>query len=190
MDPHPALAVIRRRCSARSFTPELVDAESIRILLDAAIRAPTAMHEEPWAFVVVQDIARLHRYSEATKAAWRGREIASALLGPGFNVFYGANTLIVICARPAGPYAVADCWLAAENLMLAATAMGLGSCCIGSAAEALGEPAVREELGIPADYTVVAPIVIGRVADACEPTSRKPAEILAWIAPDAQGGTS
>lgn len=190
MDPRPVLDVIHRRCSARSFTPELVDAETIRTLLEAATRAPTAMHAEPWAFVVVQDIARLHRYSEMTKAAWRGRDFAATLLGPGFNVFYGANTLIVICARPSGPFAVADCWLAAENLMLAGTALGLGTCCIGSAVEALDEPAVRAELGIPSDYTVVAPIIVGRTADTCEPASRKPAEVLAWITPEAEGGTS
>ena len=163
MVPHPALAVIRRRCSTRSYTPEQVDAETIRSLIDAATRAPTAMHEEPWAFVVVQDIARLHRYSEATKAAWRGREIASALLGPGFNVFYGANTLIVICAKPAGPYAVADCWLAAENLMLAATARGIatywGTCAKGAHA------AVAELVGFETDTHIVGIFYLGYQAD-------------------------
>jgi nitroreductase len=50
-------------------------------------------------------------------------------------VFYDA--LIVIGARRRGPVVVADCWLAAENLMLAVCALGPGTCCIGSAVPAL-----------------------------------------------------
>ncbi len=187
---NPVLQVIRQRCSVRSYTPDVVDAETVRALLDAATRAPTAMHAEPWAFVVVQDIGRLYRYSEIAKASWHGREFASALLRTDFNIFYGASTLIVICAKPAGPFAVADCWLAAENLMLAAAAMGLGTCCIGSAVSALETPAVRAELNIDSALTVVAPIIVGRPAESCVPASRKPADVLAWISPDIEGETS
>lgn len=46
---------------------------------------------------------------------------------------------------------VADCWLAAENLMLSACALGLGTCCIGSAIPALNSPEAKSELGISAD---------------------------------------
>jgi nitroreductase len=187
---NPVLQVIRQRCSVRSYTPDVLDAETVRTLLEAATRAPTAMHAEPWAFVVVQDIALLHQYSEMAKASWRGREFATALLRTDFNVFYGASTLIVICAKQAGPFAEADCWLAAENLMLAATAMGLGSCCIGSAVEALSTPDVRHALHIGQHLTVVAPIIVGRPAEPCVPVARKPAEVLAWITPEGEGGTS
>jgi len=55
----------------------------------------------------------------------------SQLQDPHFSVFYDASTLIVIGARHPDPFAIADCWLAAENLMLAACALRLGSCCIG-----------------------------------------------------------
>ena len=187
---NPVLQVIRQRCSVRAYSPDLVDADTIRTLLDAATRAPTAMHSEPWVFAVVQDIARLHRYSEMAKAGWRGREFATALLRTDFNIFYGASTLIVIAARPSGPFAVADCWLAAENLMLAATAMGLGTCCVGSAIDALSTPAVREELHIAQSLTVVAAIIVGRPAEPCLPASRKPAEVVSWIQPQGDGGTS
>lgn len=187
---NPVLQVIRQRCSVRAYTPDVLGADTIATLLDAATRAPTAMHSEPWSFVVVQDIARLHRYSEMAKEGWRGREFAAALLRTDFNIFYGASTLIVICARPVGPFAVADCWLAAENLMLAATAMGLGSCCVGSAIEALSTPAVRAELHIEQTMTVVVPIIVGRAAESCVPVSRKPAHVLAWITPEGEGGTS
>ena len=190
MAANPVLDVIARRSSVRSYTPDLLDAATVRQLLHAATRAPTAMHAEPWAFVVVQDIGRLHRYSDLAKASWRGHAFAAALLRTDFNVFYDASTLIVILAKPSGPFAVADCWLAAENLMLAATALGLGTCCIGSAVEALSHPAVRAELGIPSDYTVVAPIIVGHIASPAAPTSRRAPDIVQWITPEGERGTS
>jgi nitroreductase len=55
----------------------------------------------------------------------------------------------VICGKPIGPFVAADCWLAAENLMLAATAHGLATCPIGFALAALGDREVKAELGIP-----------------------------------------
>jgi nitroreductase len=55
----------------------------------------------------------------------------------------------------------ADCWLAAENLMLAACALGLGSCVIGAALPAFKTADAREELGLPRASFAVAPIVIG-----------------------------
>ena len=58
------------------------------------------------------------------------------LRDPGFSPFYGAGTLIVIYGRSKGPLVTADCWLAAENLMLAACALGLGTCVIGAAVDA------------------------------------------------------
>lgn len=69
--------------------------------------------------------------------------------------------LIVVCAKPMGPFVSADCWQAAENLMLAASALGLGTCCIGSAIPALNSPEAKSELGIPADVEAVAPIIVG-----------------------------
>ncbi|MFX8160667.1 nitroreductase family protein, partial [Acinetobacter baumannii] len=85
----------------------------------------------------------LHRLSESAKAslATEGRKLHLANIerfsSRDFNVFYNAGTLIVIYGKPMGPFVVADCWLAAENLMLAACAMGLGTCVIGLAVAAL-----------------------------------------------------
>ncbi|HWI14049.1 MAG TPA: nitroreductase family protein, partial [Burkholderiales bacterium] len=98
-----------------------------------------------------------------------------------FNIFYDAGTLIVICRRPAGPYAEADCWLAAENLMLAACAKRLGTCCIGFALPALNAPEMKRELGIPENVAAVVPIIIGYPRGKIDPVPRKPAQILRWV---------
>jgi nitroreductase len=151
------------------------------------------MHVEPWAFVVIQDRALLRRISDRAKTLVqtqygathgelaRGPSRAPAILAdPAFDIFYDAGTLIVICARPKGPFTTADCWLAAENLMLAATALGYATCPIGFALPALADPEVKAELGIPPEVTAVAPIIVGVPAAAPPVQSRRDPEILSW----------
>jgi nitroreductase len=192
------LRAIHGRRTVRSYLPTPIDEATVRTLLDAAVRAPTAMHQEPWAFVVIQDRAMLRRLSEAAKAlladeAIRHRDLLRApglseseehlarlLADPAFNIFYDAGTLIVICARPRGSFVTADCWLAAENLMLAAHGLGLGTCCIGFAVPLLNSPEVKRELNIPLDVLAVAPIIVGLPAGSTPAVPRKAPEILSW----------
>jgi nitroreductase len=187
---------IAKRRAVRAFRPDRIDEGTVRELLKEAVKAPTAMHAEPWAFAVIQDRALLKRYSDLAKATWSPERDgahavahpalardshASALLSqPDFNIFYDAGTLIVICARPLGSFVVADCWLAAENLMLAACAMGLGTCCIGFGVPVFNHPEVKAELGIPADVVAVAPIILGVPKDDAPQTPRRAPEILSW----------
>ena len=58
-------------------------------------------------------------------------------------------------------FAEADCWLAAENLMLTAFDLGLGTCPVGNAISCLNSEMVKAELGIPADMAAIAPIIVG-----------------------------
>ncbi len=195
--PLSAIDAIFTRRSVRSYSPQRLDRSTIHSLLDAAVQAPTAMHLEPWRFVVIQDRAALKRFSEVVKGHWGaeapkyrelhahgaddGRRFAEQFASPDFNVFYDAGTLILICAKPLGPFVAADCWLAAENLMLAAGALGLGTCCIGSATSALNSSAIKAALEVPADVEVVVPVIVGVPADdqpsAC---ARKEPQILSW----------
>jgi nitroreductase len=191
------LDTIYHRRAVRSYRPDKLDESTIRTLLEAAVQAPTAMHTEPWAFVVVQNTALLARLSQRAKVlaqeeATKHRDLLKApgvsaasdhlalLTNPDFNIFYDAGTLIVICGRPLGTFVTADCWLAAENLMLAACAMGLGTCCIGFAVPVLNAPDVKRELGIPADVTAVAPIIVGVPKGTTPAVPRKAPEVLRW----------
>ncbi len=174
-------AILVRR-SVRSYAPDEVGRSTIQTLLEAAVRAPTAMHEEPWAFAVVQNRPLLKHISDLAKPLFIERLHRSRLtISPDADLFHDAGTLIVICAKPSGPFVNADCWLAAENLMLAACAMGLGSCVIGSAVTALNTPEVMEQLGIPPEYSAVAPIILGIPAEDTPASSRKEPLVLAWV---------
>jgi nitroreductase len=184
------LKTIYARRSVRAYAPSPLDSATVQTLLDAAVHAPTAMHEEPWAFVVVQDHALLQHLSDLAKPIFveevRHRNAHGAshsfdhFIRPDFNIFHGADTLIIICAKPMGQFVSADCWLAAENLMLAASAIGLGSCVIGSAVAALNIHKVKAELGIPDEYSAIAPIVVGVPGGETPATSRKEPLILSW----------
>lgn len=181
---------IQTRCSVRSYRDGSVDRETVQELLDAAVRAPTAMHEEPWAFLIVQDRCLLKTLSDRAKPLFAEQLRKSGserpghsfdhLTSPDFNIFYEAGTLIVICAKPGGPFAEADCWLAAENLILAACAKGLGTCVIGSALEALNLPETKAELGVADDYSAIAPIIVGYPAGETPTSSRREPLVLAW----------
>jgi nitroreductase len=191
------MAAIRQRRAIRGYRPEMVGKTTIEELLGAAVQAPTAMHLEPWGFVVVQDKRRLARYSDRAKAKLleQGRNAdamvhagdphphghLAMLADPAFNIFYDAGTLIVICRKTSGAFADADCWLAAQNLMLAATAKSLGTCCIGFALPVLNEPDIKRELGIPQDGAAVAPIIVGWPRATPAPVPRKAPDVLVWL---------
>ncbi len=179
---------ILARRSVRAYAQDELDRNTVQTLLEAAVRAPTAMHEEPWAFIVVQNRLILKQLSDIAKPLFierlhrppqTGGHAPDIFSNPDFNIFHGAGTLIVICAHP-GHFAEADCWLAAENLMLAACAIGLGSCVIGSAVAVLNTHEVKAQLGIPAEFNAVAPIIVGAQSGETAATSRKEPLILAW----------
>lgn len=185
-----AMDAIYSRRAIRDYTTAPVEPETVRALIDAAIQAPTAMHVEPWSFVVIQNKSTLDRLSETAKelviAKYKGldslqaRHMVEIVETPNFNTFYNAHTLIAICSKASEAMNLADCWLAAENLMLAATAKGLGTCVIGFAIEALNTPEWKAELEIPHGTTVVAPILVGVSKGKAPLSARKPPEILSW----------
>lgn len=185
-----AIEAIYARCSVRSYDAQRLDRPTVTALLSAAVRAPTAVHQEPWAFVVIQDPDVLKRLSDMAKPLFAqeahrahldsGAHGLDIFASPAFNIFYNAGTLIVVCGLSAAPFAMADCWLAAENLMLAACAQGLGTCVIGSALAALNLPDVKAELGISAEFSAIAPIIVGKPDGKTALTSRKEPRVLAW----------
>jgi nitroreductase len=182
-----AIDAIYARRSVRSYEPRAVPRDVVLKLLDAAVHAPTAVHEEPWGFVVVQDRALLKRLSDKAKELLPTLEGRVHLRDGGAHrfvlpddVFHGAGTLIAIYGKPMGPFVVADCWLAAENLMLAARSMGLGTCVIGLAVAALNTPEWKKELKVPPEMTAYAPIIVGAPAGETPAAGRREPQILSW----------
>jgi nitroreductase len=180
---------IRNRRAVRSYTAEPIEQNTIERLIALAVRAPSARNLQPWAFAVVRGRDRLKPLSERAKAhlletlsdgalaaAYRDR-----LADPAFDLFYGASHLVLISATSDEDGASEDCALAAQNLMLAAHALELGTCWIGFARRWLNQPEAKAALGLPPHYRPVAPIIIGHPGPIDEPPHpRKEPEIL-WI---------
>ena len=186
------LAAIAGRRSTREFTSQAIDPASVRCLIDAAALAPSAVNQQPCTFTVVENQELLTRISGEAKAymsatlgaeASHGSRLAqmrARLADPGFQIFYHAPVLILICANAPGEWITEDCALAAENLMLAAHSMGLGSCWIGFAQQYLNTAAGRRHLGLPESWVPVAPIILGYARSPPAPVPRRQPEIR-WI---------
>ena len=115
-----------------------------------------------------------------TPAALLSHHFQELLGDSAFNVFYNAPALIVISSLSESAWAVKDCALAAENLMLAATAAGLGTCWIGFAQGWLLTPEGKTALELPDAYRPVAPIIIGHPHFVPPPVARNEPRIR-WI---------
>jgi len=180
-------AIYGRR-AVRDYTAEPVDNATLRVLVEAAVQAPSAVNQQPWMFSIVQDksaLARISRDAKAfmlkkTPAALLSHHFEELLGNPAFNIFYNAPALIVISALAESDWAVEDCALAAENLMLAATAAGLGSCWIGFAQGWLATPEGKAVLELPDNYRPIAPIIVGHPKSVPPPVARN-APRIQWV---------
>lgn len=125
------LEAIRQRRAVRDYKFEPVASAELQYLIGAASWAPSAMNEQPWQFTVITNPSLLDQISADAKR-WlvknvetfpRSSHFRDILTDPGFHIFYHAPALIIISAFAPRQWAIEDCALAAENLMLAATAM-------------------------------------------------------------------
>ncbi|MGV1014082.1 MAG: nitroreductase family protein [Methyloceanibacter sp.] len=182
------LEAINGRRSVREYTDETVSDAVVRELIDAAIKAPSAINQQPWCFVVVKQQALLTRISDQAKAHLLKASLGAPahpfrdmLNDPKFHIFYHAPVLVVIAACEPTDWAVEDCALAAENLMLAAYAKGLGTCWIGFAQHWLATADGKAALGLPSAHLPIAPIVVGHPRRGAAPVPRKTPSV-SWLA--------
>ncbi len=163
-------ATIRQRRSIRKYTADPIPLNHLEEMLEAARLAPSGGNYQPWKFVVTKDPATIQRLAIAAR---NQRFLA------------GAAAIIVACAdasvflppppREPGILMVPPCFeievmIAIEHLVLAATALGYGSCWVG----AFNEREVKQVLSIPQTIKIVALVVLGVAAEPPKPLSRKP----------------
>ncbi len=177
------MEALRTRRAIREFTTEPVTDDLIKELIEAAILAPSAVNLQPWGFAVVQGREQVQALGVEAKSYAAAHLPANSLLhahavDPTFEIFHGAVALIVICAINDEAQSAEDCCLAGENLMLAAHARSLGTCWIGLSRLWLNDAKTKIELGIPASWCPVAPIILGHRRTLPPPTPREKPTIL------------
>ncbi len=165
----PTERTIRLRRSVRRYRPDPVPRELIERVMDAARWAPSAVNMQPWQFVVLTDPERRRALAKSTGIA--GVVLQSHVAE--------APVLIALCGdERRSSWYIHDCCLASQNLMLAATALGLGTCWIGL----FDEAKVWQALGLPEGMRVVGLITLGYPLHEYQPpTPRLPLDsIVHW----------
>jgi nitroreductase len=158
---------IKRRRSIRQFTSDPLGQDTLERILDAARWAPTASNQQRWRFVVV---------TSATV-----KELIKDF-SPG--IFAIPAAYIVICVEKApdagtgaGVSYLADCAIAAQNIMLAAYELGIGSCVV----LAFSKTAVAEVLNLPENVEPLLVVTLGYPAEAPEPPTRRNLNEIAFL---------
>jgi len=156
-----ALEAILRRRSIRKYRPDPVEPAKVTKLLAAAMAAPSAGNEQPWHFLILTERARLDAIPEVHPYAQMLKE---------------APLAIVVCGderleKHTG-YWVQDCAAAVQNILVAATGLGLGSVWLGVHPREDRVRAVRSLLGVPAHVTPLAIVALGYGAEEKGPSER------------------
>jgi nitroreductase len=153
------IQTIFSRRSIRKYTTEPVSEADIKTLLEAAMAAPSASNRKPWQFVVVTERQTLDALAEAH---------------PHGKMLFQATLCIAVCGdlTEMERYWVQDCSAATENLLLAATALGLGAVWLGVYPKDDRVAFVRPILDLPETITPLNLISIGHSAEEKEPRTQ------------------
>ena len=153
--------LVQLRRSHRKFTNEEIDADDVRLIMRAALMAPTSKSMRAWQFVVVDDKTDLEKLSDAKDLG--GKFIKDAPLA------------IVVLGDPMQN----DCWvedgsIAAISMQYQAEELGLGSCWVQMRGRGLSDgttadTVIRGVLDIPDNYCILCIVAIGHKADERKP---------------------
>lgn len=146
-----ALETLFTRRSIRKFTEAPISDEDTRLLLRAAMAAPSARNTQPWRFIVVREQAQREAIAAFSKFAQMAPK---------------APLCIVVCAEPptgddAPEYWPQDCAAAIQNLMLAARAKGIGSVWTGVYPRMDRVKGAKEAFGLPENIMPLGIVVLG-----------------------------
>lgn len=133
---------IMTRRSVRQYKPQAVEREKMQTIVECGINAPNAMNKQPWEVRVVDNADYINGVTELYKKA-----NPKAAEDPAFkNMFRNAPTVVFIGHDTKSESSPFDCGLLAENMMISAWSMGIGSCCLGSPARFMKTPEAAEYL--------------------------------------------
>jgi nitroreductase len=177
---------IKGRRSVRAFTEETVSKEQIESVLEAGTWAPTGMHREPWKFIVIEDKKLIKYVSDQTKILVRQMRapIAQQFDTEEDVICYNAPVLVFVCTEKVDQWAninLLDSVLAVQNMFLKAYQLGLGTCYMGFVNFLNHKPEVLKRVGMPDNYAMMVPFIMGHPKTKQGPGKRKKPEIIKWI---------
>ncbi len=162
----PILNAMKTRRSIRKFRPEMPAREDLEAIMEAGLFAASGKGMQSSMIVAVTDRALRDRLMEMNRVIGGWQE--------GFDPFYGAPAVLLVLADRASPNHVYDGSLTMGNMMLAAHALGLGSCWINRAREEFDSDegkAILAELGIEGSWEGIGHCIVG-IPDGESPEAR------------------
>jgi nitroreductase len=163
------LSFLFERRSIRRYTDQDISDETIELLLQAAMSAPSAVAKDPWRFVIIR---KRQTREDIAAGLPNGKMLAEAPVG------------IIVCGdrkaahKSEEGYMVQDCIAALENLLLGAHALGLGCCWLGVYPNEDRQTHIAGILGLPQGTEAVAAIALGYPAESKSPRTRYRAEYV------------
>lgn len=162
--------LLRTRRSIRNYEDKEVPLDMVKKIIRESCLAPSSGNGQPWRFIVVNNREVIKKLSDESKRnliadieqnpASPSRNYEAVLRDESFNVFYNASCLVFIGGNRDVLSLQVDCALAACYLMFSACARGLATCWIGLG-RFVRDPELRKLIGMPNDYQIVAPVVLG-----------------------------
>jgi nitroreductase len=159
-----AIEALKTRRSVRLYEEKPVPRETIETIIDTARLAPSSNNIQPWEFIVVTEPETRKKIADLTD---HGKFIAQA------------GACVALFAKGVKHY-LEDGSAATENIMVAAHALGLGTCWVAGYKKDYAEP-ISSLLRVPDGYMLVALISVGYAAEKPEPHGKRTlSEVLHW----------
>ena len=156
-----ALEAIRKRRSVRNYTGDPIPREDLEKIVDAARLAPSGYNRQPWEFIVVIDQSVIDKLKIA--ARW----------------MENAGAIIAVVMETSSKFWLEDGSAAIENILIASTALGYGSCWLQGSTEPREEE-LKEHLGIPDDKKLLTLVPIGVPSEWPSKEKKPLSEVLHW----------
>ena len=161
-DRSAVIETIKARRSIRNYRQVPVGRDTLNIIMECGINAPNGQNKQSWEVRVVDNQELLAQMSQAMGDAHPGMEFAK-------GCFRGAPVMVFIARDPSYDFSAYDCGLLAENVMLSAWSLGVGSVCLGSPVRFLTDNELCkpyiEKLGFTEGYELCLCVGLGYVAE-------------------------
>lgn len=158
------IEAIEARRSIRVYKDTPVEREKLQTIAECGVKAPSARNLQEWEVRIVDSKEWIDACTADYLKAVEGTDKASYMLTPGFKNIFRNATAVIFVAAPEGLFSGVNVGMLGENMMLAATELGLGTCCLGSVQMTFAEPAMEEylsSLGFSEGYKLSYALAVG-----------------------------
>jgi len=182
--------LLTNRRSIRDFQDKEVPLSIIKEIIQDTCLAPTARNGQPCKFIIIQNRDYIRKLSDESKRNLLSdleqnpestlKQYELRLRDDKFNVFYNAPCLVFFIGPEEVQSLDVDCALTVAYFMFSATARGLGTCWIGLGAH-IRDRKILDDIGVPVDSRIVAPIIVGYPASIPPASERHAPDIVKII---------